>query len=86
MPLGISCGDYSETRVILSKGSRLVFYSDGITEAVNADEQEYGLERLAEHAAGPTASAVSIIDDVRAFANGSGVRDDATVVFVGVGR
>jgi len=86
MPLGIGRGDYSETCVNLSKGSRLVFYSDGITEAVNADEQEYGLERLAEHAAGPAASAVSIVDDVRAFANASGVRDDATVVFVGVGR
>jgi sigma-B regulation protein RsbU (phosphoserine phosphatase) len=86
IPLGLGCGDYSETCVNLSKGSRLVFYSDGITEAVNADEQEYGLERLAEHAASPGASAVSIVDHVRAFANGSGVRDDASVVFVGVGR
>jgi phosphoserine phosphatase RsbU/P len=86
VPLGISCGDYSETEVHLSEGSRLVFYSDGITEAVDGDEQEYGLERLAEHAARPSASAVSIVDDVRGFANGSGVRDDATVVFVGVGR
>jgi sigma-B regulation protein RsbU (phosphoserine phosphatase) len=86
LPLGINCGDYSETRVTLSPGSRLVFYSDGITEAVNAGEEEYGLERLAEHAAGPGASAVTIVDDVRAFANGSGVRDDATVVFVGVKR
>jgi sigma-B regulation protein RsbU (phosphoserine phosphatase) len=84
LPLGIGCGDYSESSVTLSKGSRLVFYSDGITEAVDAEEQEYGLERLAEHAAGPEASAVSIVDDVRGFANGSGVRDDATVVFVGV--
>src|ERR1700733_11603936 len=86
LPLGINCGGYSETRVTLSEGSRLVFYSDGITEAVNADEEEYGPERLAEHAAGAGASAVTIVDDVRAFANGSGVRDDATVVFVGVGR
>jgi sigma-B regulation protein RsbU (phosphoserine phosphatase) len=86
LPLGINCGDYSETRVTLTPGSRLVFYSDGITEAVNAGEEEYGLERLAEHAAGPGASAVTIVDDVRAFANGSGVRDDATVVFVGVKR
>ncbi len=86
VPLGISCGDYSETEVHLSEGSRLVFYSDGITEAVNGDEQEYGLERLAEHAAHPSASAVSIVDDVRGFANGSEVRDDATVVFVGVSR
>jgi sigma-B regulation protein RsbU (phosphoserine phosphatase) len=86
LPLGIGCGDYSESWVHLSEGSRLVFYSDGITEAVNGDEQEYGLARLAEHAVHPTASAVTIVDDVRAFANGSGVRDDATVVFVGVGR
>jgi len=86
MPLGISCGDYSETRINLSDGSRLVLYSDGITEAVNADEQEYGLGRLAEHAERAGASAVSIIDDVRTFANGTGVRDDATVVFVGVGH
>jgi len=86
VPLGISCGDYSETSVTLSAGSRLVFYSDGITEAVNGEEQEYGLERLAEHAISPDASAVSIVDDVRAFSNGAGVRDDATVVFVGVLR
>lgn len=86
LPLGISCGDYSETSVILSEGSRLVFYSDGITEAVNLEEQEYGLDQLAEHAMGSAASAVTILDDVRAFANGAAVRDDATVVFVGVGR
>ena len=29
------------------------------------------------HAVSAEASAVSIVDDVRAFANGSGVRDDA---------
>jgi sigma-B regulation protein RsbU (phosphoserine phosphatase) len=86
MPLGIGCGDYSETCVSLSQGSRLVFYSDGITEAVNADEQEYGLDRLAQHAVSAGASAVSIVDDVRAFANGTCPRDDATVLFVGVGR
>jgi sigma-B regulation protein RsbU (phosphoserine phosphatase) len=86
LPLGIATGDYSETCISLSAGSRLVFYSDGITEAVDADEQEYGLERLAEHAVSAEASAVSIVDDVREFANGSGVRDDATVVFVGVKR
>jgi phosphoserine phosphatase RsbU/P len=62
----------------------LVFYSDGITEAVNPNDEEYGLARLAEHAVKPTASAISILDDVRAFANGSGVRDDASVVLIGV--
>src|ERR1022692_1978625 len=86
LPLGLSCGDYSETIVTLSPGSRLVFYSDGITEAVNEAEEEYGLDRLARHVANHDASAVSIVDDVRAFANGVSQRDDASVVFVGVGR
>lgn len=84
LPLGLACGDYSETSVTLSAGSKLIFYSDGITEAVNSTEEEYSPGRLAQHAAQPAASAVTIIDDVRAFANGSGVRDDATVVFIGV--
>ena len=86
LPLGLGCGDYSETQIALSEGSRLVFYSDGITEAENAQHEEYGLRRLAEHALKPGASAVSIVDDVHSFANGSGVRDDATVVFMGVGH
>ncbi|HEY3973328.1 MAG TPA: GAF domain-containing SpoIIE family protein phosphatase [Candidatus Sulfotelmatobacter sp.] len=86
LPLGLGCGDYSETQISLSAGSKLVFYSDGITEAENANQEEYGLGRLAEHAAKPDASAVSIVEDVRAFSNGSGVRDDASVVFVGVGH
>jgi sigma-B regulation protein RsbU (phosphoserine phosphatase) len=85
LPLGLGCGDYSETVFRLSKGSKLIFYSDGITEAENADQEEYGLCRLAEHAATAGASAVSIVDDVRSFVNGAGVRDDASVVFVGVG-
>ena len=85
LPLGLSCGDYSESEVTLSEGSRLVFYSDGITEAVNRGDEEYGLARLAEHAGKAGSSAVSIVDDVRAFASGTPVRDDASVVFVGVG-
>ena len=86
LPLGLGCGDYSETRITLSAGSKLVFYSDGITEAEDASGQEYGLGRLAEHAAREGSSAVSIVDDVREFVNGASLRDDASVVFVGVGR
>jgi sigma-B regulation protein RsbU (phosphoserine phosphatase) len=84
LPLGLACGDYSEMEITLSKGSRLIFYSDGITEAVDSQEEEYGLSRLVEHAMQPDASPLTMLDDVRSFANGSGVNDDATVVFVGV--
>jgi sigma-B regulation protein RsbU (phosphoserine phosphatase) len=85
MPLGLSCGDYSQSTVALSPGSRLAFYSDGITEAVNEAEEEYGLDRLAQDVSCPNASAVSILDDVRAFTKGVALRDDASVVFVKAG-
>src|SRR6266699_6355911 len=85
LPLGLGCGDYSETVISLSDESKLIFYSDGITEAENGNEQEYGACRLAEHAVKPGASAVSLVDEVRSFANGAGVRDDASAVFIAVG-
>lgn len=86
LPLGLSCGDYSETEIALSKGSRLIFYSDGITEAVDSNDEEYGLCRLVEHAVHADASALTILENVRSFANGTGVNDDATVVFLGVNQ
>ncbi len=86
LPLGLGCGDYSETSIALPEGSKLLFYSDGITEAENAKGEEYGLCRLAGHAGKAGSSAVSIVDDVRSFTNGTSLRDDASVVFVGVGH
>jgi sigma-B regulation protein RsbU (phosphoserine phosphatase) len=82
IPLGIGPGGYSQIEVDLPKDSRLVLYSDGITEAEDGDEEEYGAERLQNHVLQPDASAESILADVRAFANGTGLRDDATVIFV----
>jgi sigma-B regulation protein RsbU (phosphoserine phosphatase) len=86
LPLGLVNGEYSETQISLSPGAKLIFYSDGITEATDARDEEYGLCRLAEHAILPEASALSIVDDVQSFSNGAGVRDDASVVFIGVQR
>jgi phosphoserine phosphatase RsbU/P len=82
MPLGLGFGDFSEVEVPFPKGSRLVFYSDGITEAANDDEEEYGSQRLQDHVSRPDASAESLLGDVRRFANSSGLRDDASVIFV----
>jgi phosphoserine phosphatase RsbU/P len=82
MPLGLGTGEFSESRVQLSKGSRLVFYSDGITEATGGSDEEYGAERMRDHVLQPGACAESILADVRAFANGEGLHDDATVIFV----
>src|SRR5437667_2042059 len=82
MPLGLGFGSFSEVKVNLPEYSRLVFYSDGITEAVNPADEEYGTSRLQEHLLCPEASEESILADVRSFANGAGLYDDATVIMI----
>src|SRR5882762_2289883 len=82
LPLGIRHGTYSETTVPLKEGAKIVLYSDGITEATNPDEEEYGAARLVAHLQQWDASMESLLQDVRTFANGAGLRDDATVVVV----
>lgn len=82
MPLGLTRGDFSDTVVKLHPGSRLVLYSDGITEAAGLDDDEYGPRRLADHLVMPNASTESILSDVRKHVNGAGLQDDATVILV----
>jgi sigma-B regulation protein RsbU (phosphoserine phosphatase) len=82
LPLGVGPGEYSETEIQLTPGSRVVFYSDGITEAANPDEEEYGELRMKEHLLQPRSCGESLLADVHAFANGSGLHDDATVITV----
>jgi sigma-B regulation protein RsbU (phosphoserine phosphatase) len=82
IPLGLGFGNFSESKVHLPEGSRLVFYSDGITETESPGGEEYGPGRLQEHLQQPDVSAESILADVRRFANGAGLRDDATVIFL----
>jgi sigma-B regulation protein RsbU (phosphoserine phosphatase) len=82
IPLGLAPADFSEVEVNLPLGSRLVFYSDGITEAENQADEEYGWARLQAHFLRTDASAESLLDDVRSFADGSDLRDDASVILV----
>jgi len=82
VPLGLGFGNFSESKVHLPEGSQLVFYSDGITETESPDGEEYGAGRLQEHLQQPDVSAESILEDVRRFANGAGLQDDATVIFL----
>lgn len=82
LPLGIRHGTYSEATIPLSQGARIALYSDGITEATNPADEEYGAARLAAHLQRSEASMESLLQDVRVFANGAGLHDDATVVMV----
>jgi sigma-B regulation protein RsbU (phosphoserine phosphatase) len=82
LPLGIRERTFSEHKIVMPAGSRLVFYSDGVTEAMNSSLEQYGETRLRDHVANPSASAQSVVNDVRTFTAGQSASDDVTVVMV----
>jgi sigma-B regulation protein RsbU (phosphoserine phosphatase) len=82
LPLGISASKFSETEVTLGAHSRIAFYSDGITEAAIDSGEEYGPERFLAQMQSPDVTLDSLLADVRKFTNGTGLRDDATVIMV----
>src|SRR5688572_4460753 len=78
---------YASGSLSLDPGDLLVFYSDGVTEARNMAEEEYGEERLMEFLrdAGtrtPEELVEALIQDVRDFMRRPKPTDDVTVVMM----
>jgi sigma-B regulation protein RsbU (phosphoserine phosphatase) len=79
--------DYAEETVTLADGDVLVLYTDGITEMIDAEEEEFGEERLEElvvqYASRPAGELADlIIEAAAAFAQDEGAFDDETLVVV----
>jgi serine phosphatase RsbU (regulator of sigma subunit) len=89
MPLGIvSEIEYDETHLVLRPGDALIFYSDGISEAMTSDDQLYGMDRLRDLVGtfqpglGAQAMVERILQDVRRFVGEFPQSDDMTIVVV----
>jgi phosphoserine phosphatase RsbU/P len=75
---------YGQERVSIASGDRVVLFTDGITEARSADDEEFGEDRLAalvrEHrTCSAPALQARITDTVSAFTAGR-FQDDATLI------
>ncbi len=79
---------YQDETIDLEPGTRLVLYTDGVTEAEQADKKQFGEDRLLEWAAGltPDASAKAAVIDlyarVKRFTDGADQNDDITLLSV----
>ncbi len=78
---------FEGNRVQLLPGDTLVLYTDGVTEAMNHDEQLFGDARLSQTLLGkhdmPLGELQSeILTSVRAFTRGANQNDDITVLLV----
>jgi serine phosphatase RsbU (regulator of sigma subunit) len=85
MPLGVATDvRFVEKTIDVARGELLVLYSDGLTEAMNPDNQVYGLQRLAQVVAREGTSARSAVEavvaDVDQFCDSTPPRDDIFIV------
>jgi sigma-B regulation protein RsbU (phosphoserine phosphatase) len=81
-PLGIQEGFFPEHTIEMPSSSRLLLYSDGITEAMNHTNEEYGEERIKEQMISQAVTIRNVLDDVQTFINGLPASDDMTVVMI----
>ncbi|MEG5038830.1 MULTISPECIES: AAA family ATPase [unclassified Microcoleus] len=77
----------ASTEIQLNSGDVVVLYTDGITEAFNMNEDQYGIEPLIEVVAlnrGQSAAEIkqAVIDDVRRYIGEQKVFDDITLVVI----
>ena len=75
--------DYQQKTVTVEPGETLVLYTDGVTEAMNAEEEEFGVERLQDiftssHPREAHAITQLIFDAVDEFAGDTPQSDDVT--------
>ena len=82
LPLGLGPSQYPERTLTLAPGTELLLYTDGITEAMNSADEEYGPARIMEHFQQPEACVESLVAEVQSFSAGSDQTDDATVVLI----
>jgi serine phosphatase RsbU (regulator of sigma subunit) len=89
-PLGIiDDPDYKETKLQLESGDTLIFYTDGVVEAMDKKEKMYGFERflqVIEANSGLNAEIFleKLIDDVNRFVGKAEQHDDLTIVVIKV--
>jgi sigma-B regulation protein RsbU (phosphoserine phosphatase) len=85
--LGISPDwDYSSGQLGVSRGDRLVLFTDGITEALSPDGDEFGDDRLVDliraHRTESADDLATALADALAAFTGGAAQDDATLIVV----
>ena len=66
----------------LCRDFRLLFYTDGISEAVNREDQEFGSTRVAAFLAAHDCNVSQLMKAIRGIRGYCSEKDDATVILL----
>lgn len=83
LPLLIDSFEYASVDVELQPGDRVVMYTDGLNEAMDVDENQFGKERMDAQLVGTQGGDELIerlVDSMRTFSGGIAQKDDMCVV------
>jgi phosphoserine phosphatase RsbU/P len=87
-PVGlIPQANYVTARIHLEPGDTLILFSDGVTEAMDPEEQMFGVTRLKEVLVGQLDTPLdrlqkTVLESVENFTRGASQADDITVLLV----
>ena len=82
--LGVMGGmEYEQSKITLEPGDTAVFYTDGVSEAMNGENEEFGMDRFSQvFADAPPSGAIAankaVFKAVQQFADGTPQSDDIT--------
>ena len=82
--LGVMGGmEYEQSKITLEPGDTAVFYTDGVSEAMNGENEEFGMDRFSQvFANAPPSGAIAankaVFEAVQQFADGTPQSDDIT--------
>jgi sigma-B regulation protein RsbU (phosphoserine phosphatase) len=82
MPLGLLPCEFTEHTVKFCHDFRLLLYTDGISEELNREDQEFGRARLMEFVATHDCSVSRLMKAIKDFRGKCFQKDDATVILL----
>lgn len=88
LPLGLFCDEqFTSQELEMERGDSLILYTDGVSEALDASGNEYGIERLMARVRefrelAPSDLIRSLLADLRDLQSGRGAVDDASLMVI----
>lgn len=88
LPVGVFCNEhFAVNKLHMDRGDTLFLYTDGLSEALDGEGTEYGVDRLARllsvnHGSGPRAMLEACVRDSFSYGSGKSPADDVTLMAI----